>query len=172
VLEEKKRQIDFLQQQLEQRIRAFHDSEQQQSAMRHELAKKTDLFQALQNEVTGLQSRLNNQEEKINERELELASGYDQKIYLENVVKELREQNELLNASLADSRDIAGALQEQLVYEQSRVTVAEQKLTKSRQVLNRVYKDISAAIEIETNSSSVISLRPGLSVGEGGELAG
>jgi chromosome segregation ATPase len=172
VLEEKKRQIDFLQQQLEQRIRAFHDSEQQQSILRNELIKKADSQQALQTEVDNLHTRIIQQDEKINEQQQELSSQYDQRIYLENVVKELRAQNELLNASMADSRDIAGALQEQLVYEQSRVTTAEQKLSKSKQLLHRMYKDLATSIEIETPGSPVISLRPGLSVGEGGELAG
>lgn len=172
VLEEKKRQIDFLQQQLEQRIRAFHESEKNQSSLRSELTRQVSENVALQEKLAELEAKLQSQDASIDQQEQQLTSHHEHCIYLENVVKELRAQNEMLNASLADSRDITTALQDQLIYEQSRLNNAEQKLVGNRQLLARLYKEISHSIEIDTAVSPVISIRPGLSVDEEGELAG
>jgi chromosome segregation ATPase len=164
IIDEKKRQIDFLQQQLEQRIKNYHQSEQQQSLLKKELERNKGLEQNHVQELHALKEELINKDENLEEKQQLLSTKADQLVYLENVLNELRQQNELSNAALADTRDLAQALQQQLEQEQSRVDAAEQKLAANRQLLQRLYKDLGAYVESSetvTVQSQIIILQTG-----------
>jgi chromosome segregation ATPase len=175
ILDEKKAQIDFLQEQLEQRIRHQHQSEHVREqavlgleSMRGEKLEAEqvaeDLRAALalkQDQVDKLHMHICEKEEQINDRQQVLASKLDQITYLENTLHGLKEQNEMLNASVADSNELVAALQNQLADEQSRAEYADQKLAANKQMIRRLYKEFSMLVD--EDQPPVIPLRaPGL----------
>ena len=171
VLIEKKAQIDFLQNQLEQRIKNNHQSEHQLLHISTEL-KETKLsyandFQVLkdelllkQEEADKLQTILCGKEEQLEEKHQLLASKSDNITSLENSLHESKEQNELLNISLADNKNQLTALQEKLFYEQQKNQAIEQNLSIHKQLLQRLYNDLSSFVNEENEQSPVIALRP------------
>ncbi|MGZ8550143.1 MAG: hypothetical protein ACXWV2_05760, partial [Chitinophagaceae bacterium] len=82
-----------------------------------------------------------------------------------------KEQNEMLNAAVADNKDLVSILQQQLTYEQTRTQAIEQKLNANKQLLQRVYKDFSALMGEENSQSPVIPLRPEYKNRENEEIA-
>lgn len=174
VIEEKKAQIDFLQNQLEQRIKNNHQSENQRKQLLADLEQlrnvnentllqlnslKNDMVQQ-QEETNKLQIVLNGKEEQLVDRQQLLTSKLDHITWLENTLHEVNQQNEILNASVADSKDLVAVLQEQLTYEQQKSQAMEQKLSSNKQTLQRLYKDFSAIMGEEGEQSPVIALRP------------
>jgi hypothetical protein len=113
-----------------------------------------------QEESSKLQMVLNEKEELLAERQQLLASKLDHITWLENTLHESKEQNEILNASVADSKDLIAVFQEQLSQEQLRTQSIEQRLSSNKQVLQRLYKDFSAIMGEEIEQSPVIALRP------------
>ena len=174
VIEEKKVQIDFLQNQLEQRIKNNHQSDNQRKQVLADLEQlrnangnallqlnslKSDLVHQ-QEETNKLQIVLNGKEEQLVERQQLLTSKLDHITWLENTLHEVKQQNEILNASVADSKDLVAVLQEQLTYEQQKSQAMEQKLSSNKQTLQRLYKDFSAIMGENDEQSPVIALRP------------
>lgn len=174
ILEEKKVQIEFLQNQLEQRIKNNHQSENERNQLLANLEQskssgenvlkqleslKNELSKA-QEENNKLQMVLHEKEGLLNERQQLLTSKLDHITWLENTLHETKEQNELLNASVGDTKDIVSVLQDQLSYEQDRAQAIEQKFASSKQLMQRLYKDFSAMMSEENDQSPVIPLRP------------
>lgn len=171
LVEEKKAQIEFLQNQVEQRLKNYHLAEQQRGEIYTELEKlrqnRAVEMEAIKSELNA--SQVSNNKLKISVEEIEkqleekqqfVISKLDQITYLENVLQELREQNEMLNASVADNADRVAVLQQQLEDEQSRSGMLEQRLVSNRQLLHRLYKEFSTCIEEESLESPVVTLRP------------
>ena len=167
-------QIDFLQNQLEQRIKNNHQSESQRKQLLSELEQvrnanentllqlnslKNDMVQQ-QEETNKIQIVLNGKEEQLVERQQLLTSKLDHITWLENTLHEVKQQNEILNASVADRKDLVAVLQEQLTYEQQKSHAMEQKLSFNKQTLQRLYKDFSAIMGEDDEQSPVIALRP------------
>jgi chromosome segregation ATPase len=144
VLEEKNMQIGFLQQQLEQRIFKFHQSEKQFAEARLQLEQKSE-------ETTNVQFL-------VNEKERLLSEKLNTITWLENSLQETRQQNEMMNAMVGDNNDKVLALQENLAREQSRLADTEQKLARNREMLRKLYRDIATCVEPE--ESPVFELKP------------
>ncbi len=131
LLEENKAQVAFLQAQLEQRVRKQHEAE-------HNLLEK--------------EKELQEKQQVIHAKEEHIA-------FAEGQIKELREQNELLNATVADNNEKAEIYYQQLQEEQSRVASMEKKLVANKQLLQRLYREFSSCME-EEEASVVVPLRP------------
>jgi hypothetical protein len=174
VVEEKKVQIDFLQNQLEQRIKNNGQAENQRSQLVADLEQSRNANETIVKQLEALQLELARQQEESNklqmvlnekegllaERQQLLASKLDHITWLENTLHESKEQNELLNASVGDNKDIISVLQEQLTYEQSRTQAVEQKLALHKQLFQRLHKDLAEWVGDESEESPVIALRP------------
>lgn len=143
LLEEKKAQIGFLQNQLEQRIRNQHQAEQQRQQTIEEMEQQKQLQQNFMRETDELK--------------IQLSSRIDQITYMENVFRETKEQNELLNAEMADKRDQIEILQQQVLDERSKFQFVEQRLEANKQLLRRLYKEFSSCMDEE---SVVVEFRP------------
>ncbi|MGZ8509921.1 MAG: hypothetical protein ACXWWA_06065, partial [Chitinophagaceae bacterium] len=185
IVQEKKIQIDFLQNQLEQRIRNNSQDENQrnqlltnldvsknanENALKQIEALKIELNRQ-QEDSNKLQMVLNEKEELLAERQQLLASKLDHITWLESTLHESKEQNEMLNAAVADNKDLVSILQQQLTYEQTRTQAIEQKLNANKQLLQGVYKDFSALMGEENAQSPVIALRPEYKNRENEEIA-
>jgi chromosome segregation ATPase len=169
VLVEKKAQIDFLQNQLEQRIKMTHQSEQQKEELCNENKNLGHEISRLENELASSKEEITNVKKEITSKEIQLqeireasSSSASQVIWLENSLQELKQQNELLNAAAGDNNDTITSLRELLEKEQQRAVMAEQKLLSNKELLARLYKDFTAFIsEEETSASPVIPLNAG-----------
>lgn len=173
IVEEKKAQIDFLQTQLEQRIKSNRKEENLRNQLIADLDQSKNenentliQLQSMKNELgrqqeesSKLQMVLNEKEELLAERQQLLVSKLDHITWLENTLHETKEQNELLNASVADNKDLIAVFQEQLSQEQLRTQSVEQKLSSDKQVLHRLYKEFSALVGEENEQSPVVALR-------------
>jgi chromosome segregation ATPase/cbb3-type cytochrome oxidase subunit 3 len=174
VIEEKKTQIEFLQNQVDLRIRNYHAAEQQRNEMSMELQKikqqqssfsgELEKFrtEAEQNQqlITSLKTAVEEKENLLQDKQQALISRLDQVTYLENLVHEIKEQNELLNASVADQQDKVNNLQELLDDERAKSVVMEQKLLGNKQLLQRLYKEFTTCMEEATQGSPIVTLRP------------
>lgn len=167
LLEEKQAHTDFLQSQLDQRIKNFHQSERQRDEISAELKKMqqelTSEINQLKNEITQRDEQthqlLSDKDAAIEEKQQLLLSSQNQITYLENVLREVREQNEMLNAAVADNQEKAANL-EQLVDDGNvRLGVVEQRLHANKQLLQRLYREFSACIDHNTDEPPVVSLR-------------
>jgi chromosome segregation ATPase len=173
LLEEKKTQISFLQNQIDLRIRSYHESEKGKSKIVSELEELRQIQQSKNEELDSLKGLLADREGEIEKIRLTLQekenqfsenqqivkSKTDQIIYLENILQELKEQNQVLNASVADSNERYEAVRGQLEAEESRSIAAEQKLLANKQLLQRLYKEFSSCINEEISTAPVITLR-------------
>jgi chromosome segregation ATPase len=173
VLEEKKAQIVFLQQQLEQRIKNQHRADQQNQQAKLEMQDAQDQRQAVQAEfetmknelqqkqdkADNITSALREKEERLSEIQQQLKSKLDHITYLENSLTELKDQNALLHAESADERDQVNALKQILEDERSQQQVTEQKLLNNRQQMQRIYKELALCLNEEQQSSPIVPLR-------------
>ncbi|MDP4261927.1 MAG: hypothetical protein Q8941_05295 [Bacteroidota bacterium] len=174
LLQEKKAQIHFLQNQLEQRIKDLYRSEHQRLqavAETKRIKEDNDTVkknkEALENELLLRQEQadkiqvvLCEREEQLAEKQLQLNDKLNYIAYLENTLREAKEQNETLSAAMADNRDLANTLEQQLSEEQAKVQFMVQKLFDNKQLLRRLYKELSNFIDDESKGSLVIALRP------------
>ena len=172
VLDEKKAQINFLQNQLEQRVKNNHQAEQQLLHITNESEKAKHIYaeelQAnkeelllKQEEADKLQTIIFGKEEQLEERQQLLASKSDQIAGLENSLLAYKEQNEILVTSLADNKNLLSALQEKLLDEQQKNQAIEQNLSIHKHLLQRLHQDLSSFVKEENEQSPVIALRPG-----------
>ena len=174
IVEEKKTYIDFLQQQLEQRIRSQHQSEQQATEVKAQLQQVRQAFdnaqitfQSLngevlqkQEETVKLKTIVLEREEQLNEKKQLLISKLDHITYLENVLFEIKQQNEILNAAVEDEKELTFSLREKLDNEQAKIKYLEQKLNTNKQIMKNFYKELSALGDMEGGESPVIELKP------------
>jgi len=185
VLDEKKSQIEFLQNQLENRVRNNYQSEQQRVKVAAELeeervehvktlqsvnAMKTELLRQ-QEEADKLQVILCGKEEQLLEKQQQLSVKQDHISWLENILQETKQQNELLNASSMDDKTIIDALKEQCSKEESRVQYLEQKLSGNKQMMQRLHKELSLFMDEKEGQPPVITLHPDYGNRDNGELA-
>ncbi len=173
LLEEKKTQIGFLLNQIDLRIKSYHESEKGRRSIVSELEEVRQIQQKTNEELESVKSLLADKEEEIEkfrlalqekenhffENQQTLKSKTDQIIYLENMLQELKGQNQILNASVADGNERYEAVREQLATEESRYIAMEQKLLANKQLLQRLYKEFSSCINEEIPAVPVITLR-------------
>ena len=171
VLNEKKAQIEFLQNQLEQRIKNNHQSEQQllQTATELEetkhihasdiVALKEELLRK-QEEADKMQIVLCGKEEQLEERQQLLASKLNQLTGLENTLQDFKQQNEILSIALIESKNLVSSLQQQLLHEQHKNKAIDQNLSIYKQLLQRLHKDVSSFVDNENEKPPVIAVRP------------
>jgi len=174
VLEEKKAQIEFLQNQAENRIKNSHQTDQQRIKAFAELEEereqhvktlqlvdslKNDLLQK-QEETDKLQVVICGREEELLEKQQQLNAKMDHITWLENVLQEAKQHNEIVHASSMDDKNLIASLQEQFSSEQARVQYLEQKLLANKQLMQRLYRDLSSFVDEESGQPPVITLRP------------
>jgi chromosome segregation ATPase len=174
VVEEKNSQIGFLQAQLEQRIKQYHQSErhraeiengihqerQELELLRSETRKLRDEMAQLQQGYVRIEESLEEKEQLMADRERTIGFQQDQLIYAGNQLQEIRQQNELLNAAVSDGMEKIEALDRHLLQEQAVSAAAEQKLLANRQLLQRLYKELTACIREGEIASPVVALHP------------
>ena len=167
MLEEKKSQVDFLQQQLEQRIRNFREAELQLTNtneellnLRQALDSSTGQLQALKSGTEGIQEKLTNAEITLGNQQLDLVNKLNHITYLENTLQEIKQQNEMLQAEVADGRDQSLNLQQLLDDEKAHSIFIEQKLASNKRLLQRLFKEFAICMDEDMSEPPIVALRP------------
>lgn len=173
LVEEKKAQVSFLQNQLEQRIKNLYQSEHNRLQAVGEMKLLKEDKETLNKEISSLKDEVLLKQEQIDKAQVflcekeELLAEKQQLLYaklehitsLENLLKESREQNELSSASMEDNKGLVNGLQQQLAEEKSKVELLTQKLSANRQMIRNLYKDFKDFIDQTADESPVIPLR-------------
>ena len=158
LVNEKRSEVEFLQNQLEQRIRNDHSTVQEREAL------KARLMQ-LENSIMDWEKKISENNEVLAVARQDLQSKTDQVTWLENVLKQAKEQNELLHAAAADRADEVAALQEKLSVAAEKIDTMKKRLTANKQLLRRFYRELSDYIDQETEQTPVIEIEQGISSG-------
>ena len=168
---EKDKQISFLQQQVDQRIRIYFEAESKLTETNKQLQFQQD-ESALR--ISGLMAELRlareesakwesvsiEKEEELRQKESSLSMGENKLAYYENQLRELREQNEILQASIEDNQEKINNLEILLGDAESRTSLLTQKLQLNKQLLRRLYNEFSACMDNESDQPAVVNLRP------------
>ena len=177
MLEEKKLQTNFLQNQLEQRIRNYHQLEErfeESTAQLMHLRKRTDVFDQqiaeLQEELTNTQQDATislaalelSKEESTQQKEV-IRKKFEHVESLESGLKELQEQEGIFKSEIADKQDTITALQESVQQEKQKVMELNSKLELSSQLLIRIYTELAKSFGAElTHLQNNIPVPPAL----------
>jgi DNA repair exonuclease SbcCD ATPase subunit len=161
MLEENKLHINFLQGQLEQRIKAQKQLEKNLSELSQELRNKQAHYEEIirKNNLEIEEARQKSEEienlrKKFQEKEsydLQLNDTLQQKqshiAELQTMINSLTENNNFLTASASNSQGITDKLKEQLVVEKQKNGILEDQLKQIKDILHRVYEDIGQFVE-------------------------
>src|SRR5258706_4093927 len=174
LVEEKKAQITFLQGQVEQRIKNLYQSEHQRLQTVAEMKQLREEKENIRKNIAGLEDELMikqeqidkgqmllcEKEERLTEQEQVLNGKLEYIGSLENMLREAKEQNEQLNATFNENKELANTLRVQVSDEQSKVEFLTQKLFANKQMMRKMYKEFSTFIgDGENEESLVIPLR-------------
>jgi chromosome segregation ATPase len=155
-----KLQVEFLQNQLEQRIKSHSQAEhkiKELTASLQELSAQSSqsegkiLFlnqqiESKHHELEHVQLTSDQKDAEIHRVKEELQTKNSQVAYLENLLAELKEQNSVLNISFGESQGAISTLKEQLAGEQQHIHQLEDKLLKNKQLLERIYRDLESSV--------------------------
>lgn len=118
-----------------------------------------DLLEVKNNQILFLQEQVEKQVKSFHVAERGRHDLENQVTYLTSVIKELTQQNEMLNASVGDSQDRIDRLNEELAHETDRVSQAENKLQANLQALKKIQRTLADCIGEEFGDSQVVELK-------------
>ena len=160
VLQEKKLQIEFLQNQLEQRIRTFREVEKDAADKTVQVQQSQSLKENFEREMHALKEELKQQREEVSawqqavERSREEIRQHQDSLrsktgHIENLERNLHEvqqQQAVLQLVLDDKQNMISSLQETLNREQVKTKDLEGKLVTNNQLLSKIYGDLSKSL--------------------------
>jgi chromosome segregation ATPase len=157
---ESKLQVEFLQNQLESRIKNHSETEQKNRELSSSLHEKTEQLRATEGKTIFLNQQMESKQHELEQTQFnadqkdselhrmreELQLRNSQVSHLEGLLAELKEQNSILNVSFGEGQNSISHLKEQLAGEQQHSHHLEDKLLKNRQLLERIYRDVESSI--------------------------
>lgn len=167
MMQESKLQVSFLQNQLEQRIKSYHQLELKAGEATMQVSELHTTISKLEQEAQNLQETLQQQQQQLAETQqaLERSSqeiqqqhvlmntGAEQVAALENELQNMQQQQQALQAE-TDNREAAiQQLQEVLTQEQQRSRQLEDKLAINTRLLERIYQELAVSFEAASDDS-------------------
>jgi chromosome segregation ATPase len=160
VLQEKKLQIEFLQNQLEQLIKIFREVEKEAADKTIQVQQSQTQKENFEREMHALREELQQQREEVNawqqavERSREEIRQHQENLrsktgHIENLERNLHEvqqQQAVLQLVLDDKQNMITSLQESLNREQQKTKDLEGKLITNNQLLSKIYGDLSKSL--------------------------
>lgn len=160
VLQEKKLQIEFLQNQLEQRIKTFREIEKDAADKTVQVQQSQTQKENFEREMHALRQELQQQREEVSawqqavERSREENRQHQDNLrsktgHIENLERNLHEvqqQQAVLQLVLDDKQNMITSLQESLNREQLKTKDLEGKLITNNQLLSKIYGDLSKSL--------------------------
>ena len=172
VLEEKKLQITFLQQQLEQRIRNHHLVEQQFRELGIKFMEVKEQLEIKEQTEKEFQASFQEKEQEIVFLKETIHSKTDQVTQLEASLKTLEDQNGSFCLTIDDNNKVIQALQEQMANDNLEKKELASKLEKNNAFLKGFHRKLSDVLEEEAAASPVILMKPVYTEENAGEFTG
>ena len=171
VLEEKKIQIGFLQQQLEQRIKNHHLVEQQFRDLGMKFMEVKEQLEIKEQSEKEFQASVHEKEQEIVLLKETIQTKADHAAQLEASLKTSEEQNVNFSLTVEDKNRFIEALQQQLVNCDTQKNELEKKLEKNNTLLKGFHRKLSDVFEEEA-ASPVIVMKPVYTEENAGEYTG
>jgi chromosome segregation ATPase len=159
VLEEKKLQITFLQQQLEQRIKNHHLVEQQFRDLGIKFMEVKEELEIHQQTSKELQSTAHDKEREIIFLKEVIQSKTEQAGQAENTIRDLQSETLRFQNELEERKDLINNLHEELSECNEKRLKIEERLEKNQVLLKGFHRKLSDIFEEEAESP-VIAMRP------------
>ncbi|HKC35020.1 MAG TPA: hypothetical protein VKB95_03125 [Chitinophagaceae bacterium] len=160
VLEEKKQQIVFLQQQLEQRIKNHHLVEQQFRELGIKFMETTEKLEINQQTSKEFEAVVHDKEQEINSLKAVVQSATANSVQLETTIKELQEQNSKFSFALEEKNNFINDLQGQLAETNDAKIKLEERLERSQTFFKGFHRKLSDILQEEIPESPVIVMKP------------
>jgi len=159
VLDEKKQQIIFLQQQLEQRIKNHHLVEQQFRELGIKLMEVNEKLEIKEQSITEFQSTMHHKEQEIIFLKEVVQSATLNAVQLETTIKELQERNLKFSIEVDKKNDIINELQAQLTEINEAKIKLEERLERSQTFIKGFHRKLSDILQEEIPESPVIVMK-------------
>ena len=159
VLEEKKLQITFLQQQLEQRIKHHHLVEQQFRDLGIKFMEIKEELEIKQQSETELQDTVQVKEQEISSLKEMMQSKNEQAAQLENLMKDLQEQNEHLSSGAEQNNKLIEQLRDELTTNNEYKKDLERKLERSQTYFKGLHRKLADILEEDVAVPPVIVMK-------------
>ena len=160
VLEEKKKQIVFLQQQLEQRIKNHHLEEQQFRELGIKLMDANERLEVKEQSIKEFQATVHDKEQEILFLKEVVQSATVNAVQLETTIKELQEQNSSSSFVLDKKSILINELQTQLTEVNEAKIKLEERLERSQTFIKGFHRKLSDILQEEIPESPVIVMKP------------
>jgi chromosome segregation ATPase len=160
VLDEKKQQIVFLQQQLEQRIKNHHLVELQFRELGIKLMDTTEKLEIKEQTGEDLQSVLHDKEQEMALLKEVLQSANDNAVQLEATIKELQERGSRFTLETEEKDKLIRDLQAQIAEANDARLKLEERLEKSQAFFKGFHRKLSDMLQEEIPESPVILMKP------------
>ena len=160
VLDEKKQQISFLQQQLEQRIRNHHLVEQQFRELGIKFMEANEKLEIKEQSGKEFLAQIHEKENEIIFLKEVLHSTNENVAQLEAAIRELKEQDLKFAAELKDKNELINDLQAQLTETNEAKIKLEEKLERSQTFFRGFHRKLSDILQEENPESPVIIMKP------------
>ena len=160
VLDEKKQQIVFLQQQLEQRIRNHHLVEQQFRDLGVKFMDVNEKLEVNQQLIKESQAAVHDKEQEIIFLKEVVQSANANALQLETIVKELQEEHSKLSLEIEGKTSQVCDLQSQLAEINDVKIKLEERLERSQTFIKGFHRKLSDILQEEIPESPVIVMKP------------
>lgn len=160
VLEEKKQQIIFLQQQLEQRIKNHHLVEQQFRELGIKFMEVNEKLEIKEQSDKEFQSTVQEKEQEITYLKDILQSTATNAAQLETTIKELQDQHSKFAFGLEEKNNIISDLQIKLAEATEAKIKLEERLERSQTFFKGFHRKLSDILQEEIPESPVIVMKP------------
>ncbi len=160
VLEEKKQEIVFLQQQLEQRIKSHHLESQQFRELGIKFMDANEKLGTKEQSIKEFQAVIHDKEQEIIYIKEAVQSTIANTAQLEVIIKELQEQNSKFSFELDKKNDLINELQTQLTEINEAKIKLEERLERSQTFFKGFHRKLSDMLQEEIPESPVIVMKP------------
>lgn len=160
VIEEKKSQIGFLQNQLEQRIKNHHTVEQQFRELGIKLMEAREEMEIKQQSTKEFQSVVHDKEQEIIFLKEVVQSRTVQGIQMEAKIKELHDMIEKFSNELEEKDHLISNIQAELTGISDQKKELEKKLEKDQTIFKGLHRKLTDILEQELPESPVIVMKP------------
>ena len=160
VLEEKKQQIVFLQQQIEQRIKNHHLEEVQFKELGIKLMDANEKLEIKEQSIKEFQATVHDKEQEIIFLKDVVQSATVNAVQFEKTINELQEHNSRSSFELDKKNDLIKELQAQLAETNEVKIKLEERLERSQTFIKGFHRKLSDILQEEIPESPVIVMKP------------
>jgi chromosome segregation ATPase len=159
VMEEKKQQIVFLQQQLEQRIKNHHLVELQFRELGIKFMDANEKLEIKEQSIKEFQATVHDKEQEIIFLKEVVQSAAAKAVQLETAIKDMQEQNSKFSFELDKKNDLINELQAQLTEISEAKIKLEERLERSQTFIKGFHRKLSDILQEEIPESPVIVMK-------------